>query len=87
MKLKQIKISNKHIALICFIFMGIVCFFAVFFYYINTLKYKKIYDNSKTYYRVLSYPDKTVQEKPIKIVSEFRGNSLKTGVASGVYRP
>ena len=85
MKLKKVNILNKQNILVYFLCVGTACFFAILFYYINTLQYKKTYDNFKTYYRVLSYPDKNIQEKPIKITSEFRGDPLKTGVAPGVY--
>ena len=51
-------------------------------FFIKAIKYRKIYDSSKTYYRIFPNLNKAVDEEPIEIVSQFRGDDNKTGIIS-----
>ena len=68
-------------------FKGVVGVFIVvlFFCFIKALHHKIIYDEEKTLYRMAHHLNSTMDENPIKIVSEFRGDSMKRGVAVGVF--
>ena len=84
-KLIKLNLPKSHNVFSYLLGIGTVCFFIVLIYCIKTVNYKKTYDKFKTYYRIQSYPNQVVQEDPIKIISEFRGDSMKTGVAVGAY--
>ena len=57
-------------------------FIFVLSFFIKAVKYRKVYDNSKTYYRIFHYTHKTVKEDPIEIVSQFREDDNKRGILS-----
>ena len=52
------------------------------FFFIKAVKYRKIYDASKTYYRIFHHTNKSIDENPIEVVSQFREDDNKRGIIS-----
>ena len=75
--------QNKKI--IFFYILSTICFIGLSFFFIKAVKHRKLYDASKTHYRIFHHSNKIVDEDPIEIVSQFRGDSMKRGMAVGTF--
>ena len=83
MKSEIITVKNNRIVF----FKSVVglSFVVLCFCFIKALRHKAIYDKESALYRIVHHSNNTMYENPVEIVSEFRGNSMKTGVAVGVF--
>ena len=82
MEKKPLDQSKK---IIFFYILSAIFFVVLLFSFVKTVKYKKLYDFSKTHYRIFPHSNKIVSEDPIEIVSQFRVDSRKTGVVPGTF--
>ena len=65
---------------------GGLCFFILLFFFIQAVQYKKAYDVQASLYRIFPYPGKkALEETSFKVVSEFRANAKKQGIAQGIF--
>ena len=75
--------TKKNSRIILFKSVVGISFVVLCFCFIKALRHKAIYDASKTLYRIVHHSDNIIDEKTVKTVSEFRGDSMKRGVAVG----
>ena len=75
--------NQKKIFFIGFSTVIIVLSVFLFFFFIKAVKYRKLYNISRTPYNIFHHSNKRAEEDPIEIVSQFRGDDMKTGVAEG----
>ena len=75
--------QNKKI--IFFLYFIDNLFIGLFFFFIKAVKHRQLYDASKTHHRIFHHSNKIVDEDPIEIVSQFRGDSMKRGMAVGTF--
>ena len=76
--------KSKKITRVIYI-LSALCFVFLLLFFIKAVKHRKFYDESKTHYRIFHYSNKTVNEDPIEIISQFRGDSMKKGIIPGVF--
>ncbi|MDE0518129.1 MAG: hypothetical protein OXH36_01035, partial [Bdellovibrionales bacterium] len=84
-QVSMINIQEKHkkVFFICITFIMIGVFISLFVFFIKAVKYKKHYEATRTHYRIFPNWNRIVEEDPIEIVSQFRGDDKKTGVVDG----
>lgn len=77
--------NKKQIFFILFYISITLLFIFLLLFFIKALTHRKVYENSKTHHYISYYPNKKMNEDPIKIESQFRENDEKTGVAKGYF--
>ncbi len=84
-QVSMINIQEKHkkVFFICITFIMIGVFISLFVFFIKAVKYKKHYEATRTHYLIFPNWNRIVEEDPIEIVSQFRGDDKKTGVVDG----
>lgn len=71
--------------IIFFYILSVLCFIALAFFFIKALNHRQLYDATRARYRIFPHSNKVIDEHPIEIVSQFRGDSMKKGVAVGAF--
>ena len=67
--------------------IAVGCLIVLFSFFIKALKYKDFYNSQVSLHRIFPYPDKkAVAETPFEIVSEFRADPYKRGIAKGTFQ-
>ena len=80
------KIKIRFIAFIALIFFGLLIFIVLLSFFAKAIQQSAAYSLSKTHYRIFHHLKKPAdEEEPFKIVSQFRGDSMKKGLAPSVF--
>lgn len=70
---------------VAFYILLIFCFIGLVLFFIKAVKHRKMYETTRTFYRIFPHSKSTMEESPLNIISQFRGNNMKQGVAEGVF--
>ena len=76
--------KHKKVFFICLTIIMLGVFIFLFVFFIKAVKYRKHYEANRTYYSIFPYNwSEIVDEDPIEVLSQFRGDDKKTGVVTG----
>ena len=76
---------NQSRKIIFFYILAVFCFIGLVLFFMKAVKHRKAYEVSRAVYYIFPHSKNIVEENPIEITSQFRGNSMKQGVAEGVF--